>query len=615
MIQISKLSKSYGRQVLFDSAAFSINAGERIGLVGRNGHGKTTLFRILAGIEEPDDGEIHFPTDYKIGYLSQHLAFSAPSVLEEAAEVLPLRDGTWKETYRAEAVLHGLGFDSEAQQRPPSDFSGGFQVRLHLAKLLLSEPNLLLLDEPTNYLDILALRWLVDFLQAWPQEAMLITHDRAFMDSVCTHTVGIHRRAVRKIEGSTEKFYEQLALEEEVQEKSRLNQEKQIKDTEDFIRRFRAKASKAKAVQSRVKALERMDTVEKLDEIADLDFRFRYQEFHARRLLSASDLAFHYPEQDAFLLEGLSFTVKPSDRIAVVGRNGKGKSTLLRLVAGELSPVRGEFTVSPNLTLGYFGQTNVDRLDPGLTIEETLLEVSPTHNRTEARSIAGLMMFEGDAALKKVKVLSGGEKARVLLGKLLLTPSNMLLLDEPSNHLDMQSTDSLLEAMKEFPGAVLFVTHSEMFLRELATRLIVFDSGKAELFEGTYEEFLRRRGWSDERDQNEEPKPETPTLSKKELRKLRAEVNQRRSDILGPLRKQAEAAEEEIALLETAVEEGNKTLIEASKDGFGDAEAKLSRELGKQQVRLEELYAELEELLSAIEERQAEFDRELAGIG
>lgn len=615
MIQVESLSKSYGPQTLFDEVGFSINSGERIGLVGRNGHGKSTLFKILAGVEEADEGEIHYSSDYTIGYVTQHLSFSQETILDEASESLPLLDGSWKETYKAEAILHGLGFSTEEFGKSPQEFSGGYQVRLHLSKLLLSEPSLLLLDEPTNYLDILAMRWLENFLKTWPRELLLITHDRAFMDSVTTHTLGIHRGKVRKVEGSTTKFYDQLALEEEVQEKSRLNQEKQVKETEEFIKRFRAKASKAKAVQSRVKALEKMEVVEALHEIQDLDFRFRHEAFPGKRLLSTESIAFHYPEQEKNLLEDISLSILPQDRIAIIGKNGRGKSTFLKMLAGELRPLEGSITSSPNIVCGYFGQTNVDRLNAENTIETELIECSQEVTRTQARSIAGLMMFEGDAALKKIKVLSGGERARVLLGKLLLTPSNLLLLDEPSNHLDMQSTDSLLAAIKEFPGAVVFVSHSEMFLRELATRLVVFDRGRAEVFEGDYDDFLRRRGWSDEGEEADaEPQKQTASsgLSKKELRRMRAEVTQRKNTELGALKKKAKELELEITKLEEEIEQGTAALIEGSQEGFGDKEAKLSRSIHQAQERVDAAYGSLEQTLAELEEGEKRFEEELA---
>lgn len=612
MLQISALSKSYGEQILFDNVSFAINPGEHIGLVGRNGHGKTTLFKIIAGLEQADSGELHFSKDYQIGYLSQHLKFEENTALEEAC--LGLRPEEAWATYRAEAVLQGLGFSKKEIENNPNSLSGGFQVRLNLAKLILSEPNLLLLDEPTNYLDIVSMRWLTSFLKNWPNELLLITHDHGFLDQVTTHTIGIHRKNVRKIEGNTTKFFTQLEQEEIIHEQSRLNQGKKIEEAQKFIDTFRAKASKAKAVQSRIKALERMDTLEKLDSARNLDFSFNYKPLPGKRVLEAEDLSFHYNEEQGNLFENLNFCLNPHDRVAIIGKNGKGKSTLLKLLAGEFKPSAGKITNSSNLSIAYFGQTNVDRLIANRTVEQELASVNPELTQTKVRSIAGHMMFEGDAALKQINVLSGGEKSRVLLGKLLLTPANLLILDEPSNHLDLYSTDALLNAIKEFPGAILIVTHSEMMLRDVANRLVIFDRGKAELFEGTYDDFLRRVGWEEEGKESSKNKSNSQTFSKKELRKIRAEINARRSEELSPLQKLSKQLEKEITELEGEVSTLTEQLIEATKDGFGEEGSKISKDLHLAKNQIEQNYNELDRLIKKIEEFEAKYKTELEKI-
>jgi len=261
MLTVSNLSKTYGSQALFEEASFVVNLGERVGLVGRNGHGKSTLLRIILGEEDQDSGDVFVSKDYKIGHLSQHLKFTESNILDECVLALPLLDGCWKETYKAEELLHGLGFSDSDFSRAPSEFSGGYQIRLNLVKLLLSEPNLLLLDEPTNYLDIVSVRWLQRFLREFKGEVLIVTHDRHFMDSVTTHTLGIHRCKVKKIEGGTEKLYTLIAEEEELYEKTRVGEEKKRREVEKFVERFRAKASKAKSVQSRVKLLEKMEVM------------------------------------------------------------------------------------------------------------------------------------------------------------------------------------------------------------------------------------------------------------------------------------------------------------------------------------------------------------------
>jgi ATP-binding cassette subfamily F protein 3 len=526
MIQVNNLDKCYGQQVIFEKAGFILNPGERVGLVGRNGHGKTTLFKMILGQDHPDSGRISIPNGYKIGHLSQHISFSGDTVLKEACLSLRDTEDGIDETYKAEIILLGLGFSMEDFSANPLDLSGGYQVRLNLAKVLVSDPNLLLLDEPTNYLDIVSLRWLTQFLRNWKKELIIITHDREFMDGVTTHTMAIHRCNMRKEAGPTEKVYQQLLMEEEIHEKTRTNDDKKRKETEDFINRFRAKASKAKAVQSRVKALQRKDSLEKLTEIKNLDFAFKSAPFTGKQLMEVNDLSFAFDNDGTPLIDGLTFSVGKKDRIAIIGKNGKGKTTLLNLLAKEFKTKTGTVSHHGQLKMAYFGQTNISRLIPHKTIEEEIMDVHPDGNRGATRKICGTMMFPGDNALKKISVLSGGEKSRVLLGKLLVSPSNMLLLDEPTNHLDMESNDSLVEAIDAFNGSVIIVTHSEMMLHALATRLIVFDDGKVTLFEGTYQDFLGRVGWKSENDSNapriKKSKPRTKSVNKKQLRRERA---------------------------------------------------------------------------------------------
>jgi ATP-binding cassette subfamily F protein 3 len=610
MLQVSDLSKSYGQQLLFEDVRFAIEPGERVGLVGRNGHGKSTLLKLLCGQEEADSGVLHHSAEYKLGYLSQHIEFTEATVRKEGCLGLPIREDGWQESHKVDAVLSGLGFSEEQFSLPPSALSGGFQVRLHLAKLLVSDANLLMLDEPTNYLDIVSLRWLAQFLLRWNGEILLITHDRSFMDSVITHTLGIHRRSVRKVAGPTKNLYTQLELEEEVHEKTRLNQEKQRKKTEDFVRRFRAKASKAKAVQSRVKALEKDPKLEKLEDVEQLDFRFSHAPFQGKWLLHARDLSFGYGKESN-LFENLSFSVGQKDRIGIIGKNGKGKSTLLRVLAEELKARTGEVEYSANASFSYFGQTNVERLDTKSTIEEELLRVTDSGNRTRARSVAGLMLFEGDLAKKKIQVLSGGEKSRVLLGKILLQPSNLLMLDEPDNHLDMESTDAMLEAIKIYPGSLLLVTHSEMLLREVVNRLIIFDGQSAQIFEGGYEDFLERVGWNDEDSPKKREGAEKKVISKKEARKLRAQVIQERSALISPLKKKADKLEKSLGVMEDEAKSLNEQLIEASKEGFGDDAAKISRELHNTRKKIDDAYSELETTLEQIDLKSEEFSKRL----
>ncbi len=496
MIKIAGLNKTFGTQVLFDDLNLNVNKGEKIGLVGRNGHGKTTLFQMIIGNVEKNSGSITVPKNYKIGYLEQHLHFTKPTVLEECSLGLPA--GEEYETWKVEKILSGLGFSDEDMERNPSEFSGGYQIRMNLAKLLVSEPDMLMLDEPNNYLDIVAIRWLEDFLKSWDGEFILITHDRSFMDSVCTHIVAIHRTKARKVEGDTEKLYTMINQDEEIYEKTRLNEAKKRRQEEIFIERFKAKASFASRTQSRVKKLEKQGEMKTLEVIEDLDLYFNSAHFAAGQMMSAENISFSYNGKEPFLINDFSINVGKRDRICIIGKNGRGKSTLIRLLAGELKPVSGSIKKHSALLEGYFGQTNRLDLNENRAVFEEIRSADKSCNEFKARSIAGGLMFPGDNALKKIKVLSGGEKSRVVLGKILVTPCHLLFLDEPTNHLDMQSCDSLIEAIDDFDGSVIMVTHNEMHLRAVATKLVIFDNNTVSIFNGTYDEFLEDVGWSDE---------------------------------------------------------------------------------------------------------------------
>ena len=618
MIQVNNLDKCYGRQVIFEKAGFTLNPGERVGLVGRNGHGKTTLFKMILGQEHPDSGCISIPNGYKIGHLSQHIIFTEDTVLKEACLSLPDNEDGIDETYKAETILMGLGFTLEDLGLNPLDLSGGYQVRLNLAKVLVSDPNLLLLDEPTNYLDILSLRWLTQFLRSWRKELIIITHDRDFMDGVTTHTMAIHRCRLRKEAGPTEKVYQQLLMEEEIHEKTRVNDDKKRKETEDFINRFRAKATKARAVQSRIKALQKKERLEKLTEIKDLDFSFRSAPFTGKVLMEVNDLSFSFDDAGAHLIDGLTFSVGKKDRIAIIGKNGKGKTTLLNLLSKELQPKTGSVRHHDQLQTAYFGQTNINRLHLHKTVEEEIMDVHPDVGRGAARKICGIMMFPGDHALKKISVLSGGEKSRVLLGKLLVSPSNMLMLDEPTNHLDMESNDSLVEAIDEFNGAVILVTHSEMMLHALATRLIVFDDGKVTLFEGTYQDFLDRVGWKSENESGasrvKKNGSRNNSINKKQLRRERAELLNKKSKTMGALQKSIDEAEKEVLTLEEKIELENREIREASLRGEGETIKILTKKLQHSKSELDSLFAKLDLLRMEIEGRTKEFEEELENL-
>lgn len=613
MIKIVNLSKSFGVRELFNDVSFNVNQGERIGLAGRNGHGKTTLLKIIIKEEFPDSGEVIIPRNYTIGHVTQHLAFTMDTVIDEGCLGLPEhnKDDRWK----VEKILSGLGFSEDDMNKNPALISGGYQVRLNLAKTLASEPDMLLLDEPTNYLDIISIRWLASFLRQWKGEIILITHDRSFMDSVITHTVGIHRKKIRKIQGTTNKLYEQILKEEEIYEKTRINDEKKRKEVELFITRFRAKARLAGMVQSRIKSLGKQRNLDRLENIQNLDFSFNYKDFNAKTIMTVKDLSFEYNKETP-IVKDFNLSIGSEDRICIIGKNGKGKTTLLKLLSENLKPQSGSISMHANAETGYFAQTNIIDLNPNFTIEEELITAGC--EKQMARNIAGAMMFEGDEALKKINVLSGGEKSRVLLGKILATPSNLLFLDEPTNHLDMESSEALLDAIDAFPGAILMVTHNETFLHSIANRFIVFQQSGVSIYEGSYSSFLEKIGWdeetSEDKKSDDKSRKETTAINKKDSRKIRSEILQRKNRELKPIEERLFSVEEKIDKKEKTLIAKNNEMIEAAASGDSKKISLLSIEIHSLKKVIDELFLEFEELTSSVEDLQHSFDNELKNL-
>lgn len=594
MIQFDDVTLSLLGEPLFEKVSFTLQKGERCGFVGRNGSGKSTIFRLIEGEAEADEGTISVPKNYRIGYLKQHIHFTELTVLDEAALGLPPHEKD--HLYKAEMILFGLGFTEEDLYLDPHSFSGGYQLRLNLAKVLISDPDCLLLDEPTNYLDILSIRWLMNFLSEWKGEFILITHDRDFMDAVTTHTMGIHRKKVKKLKGSSTDFFQHLLMEEELHEKSRIKSDKKRAHLESYIERFGAKASKATQAQSKQKMLAREPVLEKLNQLSELSFSFQEFPFPGQKMLEAKDLRFAYTEEP--LIEGVSLKVEKGERIAIIGKNGRGKSTLLRLIGGDLSPLEGQVELSPNTRVGYFGQTHVERLKPNQTIENEIAESNTTLNFTQVKAIAGLMMFSGDLSEKKISVLSGGEKSRVLLGKIVAKPCNLLLLDEPTHHLDIESIEALIEALEDFSGAVIIVTHSELILRRLGlSKIILCKEAEQTHFLGTYDEFLEKMGWEEEKGSSKAKK------SAPDERQARAQFVTKRAAALKPLEKEIAEVEKAIASLEA--EQQQKQLLLEKNEGSADIVKALGlgqKKLVGLEVKLYALYEELERVKEAWEE-------------
>lgn len=603
MIQLNNLSKSFGPQTLFSDATFVVGSGEKIGLIGRNGTGKSTILKIITGEILPDSGEVKIPRNYRIGYLKQHLIFDRPTILEEVCEALPPESKF--DHYKAEKILMGLGFSTKDFERAPSEFSGGWQIRINLAKCLVSESNLLLLDEPTNYLDIVGLRWLKSFLIGFSGELILITHDRLFMDSVINTTVGIHREKIKKFTGKTDHYKERIAIEEEMHEKSRINLEKKREQLENFVERFRAKASKAAQAQSKQKLLDKMEVLEELSAIRSMSFHFHYAPVEAKRVLVAHDLSFSYSGPPLF--KNLSFELNRGDIIGVIGKNGKGKSTLLNLIAGELKPLTGALNFHPNHVIGHFGQTNIDRLSHKANVIEEIQSSNSALSIENIRQICGSMMFTGELAKKLISVLSGGERARVLLGKILARPSNILLLDEPTNHLDMESIDILSMQIRAFEGAVMIVTHSEELLRTLCNKLIVFHHDRAELLSMEYDEFVEKIGFGEE----ESVVTVSEKISLKEMKRLRAELVAVRSKELGPVKKEMDELEKRVIKAEADLKICEKDLCDPKISNDSKKIQELSKKSHELSLIIESSFERLLELSSMFDERNAYYEQEL----
>ena len=434
------------------------------------------------------------------------------------------------------------------------------------------------------------------------------------MDRVVTHTIGIHRRKIRKIPGTTEKYYDQIAQDEEVYEKTRLKDERRRKDVEHFITRFRAKARLANLVQSRIKNLARMEKREKLDAIKTLDFSFRSHPFESKQVLSVQDLSFSY-QATRPILSNFNLTARARDRICIIGRNGKGKTTLLKLLSGVLTPQTGSLRYNPNVVKGIFEQSNVASLVDSRTVEDEILASHPDVGRQQARNICGAMMFEGDDALKKIGVLSGGEKSRVMLGKILATPVNLLMLDEPTNHLDMDTCDALLAAIDSFDGAVMMVTHNEMLLHALAERLVVFQGHRVDVFEGSYQRFLETVGWEDEHGASNEPPADAgggrEKVTKKEMRRRRSEIIKERSKRLNPLERRMAKIEQEIDTNEKTLKDLDNAMVSASEAQDGARIVEISQAIHTCQTAIDRFFDELERVTGDFEEKKAEFDERL----
>ena len=529
MIQLSDLTKTFGGRVLFDHVTWQITARERVGLCGPNGAGKTTLLKMMAGLDEPDSGAVLKPSALTVGYLPQDgLNHAGNSVFEEAsgafADLLAMKaemhlledrlgDPAIPETeheamlgrysdlqdrfrlgdgyaieLKTATVLQGLGFARGDFERQTETFSGGWQMRIALAKLLLKQPNLLLLDEPTNHLDLEARNWLEEYLNAYPHAVILVSHDRFFLDAVVTRIADLTLRTLTDYVGNYSDYLVAHDARIEAMRKAKREQDEEVARVKMFIDRFRYQATKASQVQSRIKMLEKVVPIEVPAERKKIRFNFPVCEKSGRTVLELQHVHKSYGELVVFT--DLNLHVERGDRIALVGHNGAGKSTLMRMLSGEESPGSGEYVPGHNLVMQYFAQDEATRMDPNPTVHDTLSSGSPMHMVPMIRNILGGFLFSGDDIFKKVKVLSGGERTRLAVARMLLRPSNTLLLDEPTNHLDLDSKEVLLDALVDYGGTLIFVSHDRYFVERLATKVIEVGNGGVLVYPGTYREFL-----------------------------------------------------------------------------------------------------------------------------
>lgn len=609
MIQLTNISKSFGKQELFTNLDFRLNSGNRVGLVGRNGSGKSTLFKLILGEEFADDGEVLIPKNYKIGALKQHLEFSEKTLVDETA--LALAEDDKFSIYKVEKILFGLGFVQDDLEKDPLSFSGGYQIRINLAKLLLTEPNLLLLDEPTNYLDIVSLRWLRAFLKSFDGEVILITHDRDFMDSISTHTMGIVRKSLSIIPGNTHKFYDQLQSNDELYEKQKLAQDKKRKELEEFIAKNKTRASTAALAQSKVKQLEKMEDMSSLVSDSSLEFNFNFKDTPTKVLVDVKDLSFGY-KQDNILFKDIAFTLQKGETLGIIGKNGKGKSTLLNTIAGELKQLNGDVNFHGTVEFGHFGQTNIAHLNPNNTVMDEIYVGNYKLAQSTVRSICGSMMFSDDNAKKKISLLSGGEKSRVMLGQILAKDVNLLFLDEPTNHLDMQSIDALTIAIKKFKGSCIIVTHSEKLLRAVCDRLIIFAKDGAQYFDGNYDDFLEKIGWEEE--EFEQKTKAAPKVDKKEQKRLRTALIQERSKLTSPLKKEIEKLETKIMEIEELLEVEHEELIVVSGNGDNSRLIELSGIVTKHEKEVDDKFELLEIAQTKLDEITEEYEIKLQDL-
>lgn len=648
----------YGGRTLFDDVSFVIGPHDRIGLVGSNGTGKSTLLKIIAGMIVQEDGSMNKAHYVTVGYLPQDGVIASGktlykevetafedvveirSELEEAQEQLETLDpntGQYAEVLeifgelqhkledldafrmksKIERVLMGLGFSVSDFERQTEEFSGGWQMRIALAKLLLKEPSALLLDEPTNHLDLESLQWLEEYLRQYNGAIMLVSHDRAFLDSLTNKTLALSMAKLEIYAGNYSFFVREKAIRKEQQANAFKNQQKQLKHTQEFIDRFRYKATKARQVQSRIKALEKIEMIEIEDEEEEIHFHFPQPQPSGVKVMELKSIAKRYGTNVVF--QNLSYTIERGDRIAVVGVNGAGKSTFSRILAGAEPIDSGERVMGYNAILSYFGQHQAEELDLSKEVLEILDDVAVGEIRTKLRTILGAFLFHGDDVFKKVRVLSGGEKSRLALAKMLLHPANFLIMDEPTNHLDMRSKNVLQEALKNYEGTYVIVSHDRAFLDPLVNKVLEVSKSGVRTFLGNVSDYLLKKR-NEQKPVTEksrvlapppaaggqtlQTRPET-SLPEKERRRLEAEQRQALSKKLKPFREKLQNIEKTLDRMEKRKAEIEALMADPNFYKNGDEAKKISHEYKELQAKLTEAYVEWNTVSEKINEMES----------
>ncbi len=525
MLSINNVTFYFGSRTLYEEASLHIHPKNKIGLIGANGTGKSTLLKLITGEYQPDEGSVEKSKDCTIGFLNQDLlsyqtdesilevamqAFARQNTLQaEIEKVLHQMETNYKDELvdqlarlqeefealdgytikaRAEEVLEGLGFRTVDLEKPLKQFSGGWRMRVMLAKLLLEKPSLLMLDEPTNHLDLPSIEWVEKYLKNYEGAVIVVSHDRDFLNNVIDITVEVSQRKLTSYSGNYTFYLKEKALRQEIQQNAYENQQDQIKQMEKFITRFRSKATKARQVQSRIKQLEKMDLIEEvIDEKAAVHFKFSFGQTSGRQVIQLKDVSKAFGENK--ILENTSIQIERGDKIALIGANGKGKSTLLRIIAGTEPIQTGEVTLGHNVIPTFFAQHQLEALTVDNTMLEELQQAGSGKLEAELRTILGCFLFSGDDVFKKIKVLSGGEKSRVALAKTLISEANFLLLDEPTNHLDMQSVNILIQALEQYEGTYIVISHDRHFVRHVANKIWYIENQEIKEYLGTYDEY------------------------------------------------------------------------------------------------------------------------------